>query len=263
MRYFALLENENVLGLPLEYSELSEYFDALSQSDYSPANGLIENILREHKVTSVLDLTCGTGSQVLWLAKHGFKVTGSDLSSSLIKIAKSKAQQEKIDVVFLQGDMRDIKVGAFDAVITIFNAIGHLTKSDFEIAIKNVRTNLKERGLYIFDIFNLNSMTDRAVRNLSMEVKTSANGVEIFHTQHSEIDRDSGLLTSYDKFLIKETGKEPKTLTGQFTLQIYTAKELCEILIRNGFEVLSQSGIDGSQFKDKKTQSILTVAKKQ
>lgn len=49
--------------------------------------------------------------------------------------------------------MRDIKVGSFDAVITIFNAVGYLTKKGFEKAMRNIYNNLNNNGLYVFDIF--------------------------------------------------------------------------------------------------------------
>ena len=52
------------LGLPLEYNELPEYYDALSASDTDAKNRVIEEILRQHGVETVLDLTCGTGAQV-------------------------------------------------------------------------------------------------------------------------------------------------------------------------------------------------------
>jgi len=50
---------------------------------------------------------------------------------------------------------------------------------------------------------------------------------------------------------------------GVTTLQLYTAKELKGMLIRNGFKVLGQYGIDGSKFSSKQTERIVTVAKKQ
>ncbi len=52
----------------------------------------------------------------------------------MLKIAKEKAKQEKLDLQFIKGDMRIHHVGEFDAVITIFNSVGHLTKTDFEKA---------------------------------------------------------------------------------------------------------------------------------
>ena len=87
--------------------------------------------LKKHKVKSVLDLTCGTGSQVFWLAERGFKVTGYDINEKMLEIAKNKAKKKNLTIKFTKGDMRTIKAGKFDAVLTIFNAIGHLTKKDF------------------------------------------------------------------------------------------------------------------------------------
>lgn len=252
----------NDLSLPLEYSELHEYFDALCLNDADPKNQVIEKILKEHKVKTVLDLTCGTGSQVFWLAKHGYQVTGADFSPALLNIAQTKALHEQIDVRLIAGDMRTIRVGSFDAVITISNAIGHLTKNDFEKAIRNIYHNLNDNGIYVFDIFNLNAMTERVVNDLAMDLQKTVNDTKIRNVQYSEIDRTTGRLTSYDTFTIQHGLDKPKMREGKFTLQIYTAKELREMLARNGFETLDQYGIDGSQFLDNKTIQILTVAKK-
>jgi len=250
------------LGLPLEYSKLPEYYDVLSQDTADSKNRTIERILRKHKVETVLDLTCGTGSQLFWLAKRGYKVTGADFSRPLLEIARGKAQKDKIDMRLIEGDMRTIRVGNFDAVITIFNAVGHLTKADFEKAMKNINRNLKDSGLYIFDIINLDAMTDNAVNNLAMDLKRIVNNTKIRNVQYSKLDRVRGRLTSYDQFSIQEGTNKPKLFKGKFTLQIYTAKELREMLARCGFETLGQYGIDGSRFLEKKSENILTVAKK-
>ena len=73
----------------------------------------------------------------------------------LIKQAQAKANQLDLEIPFEVADMRTAHKGQFDAVISIFSAIGHLTITDFEIALKNISANLKSHGLYIFDIFNL------------------------------------------------------------------------------------------------------------
>lgn len=253
---------KNKLGLPLEYGKLSEYYDALSIGDHISKNRVIEKILRKHNVKTVLDLSCGTGCQVFWLAKRGFKVTGVDFSPALLKIARNKAQKEKITVKLIKGDMRTIKVGQFDAVITIFNAIGHLTKTDFAKAIKNVHRNLKEGGLYVFDIINLQAMTNKAVIDLTADSRKTVKNTKIHHIQHSKINKKNGCLTSYDYFAIQKGSAKPKILKEKFTLQIYTAKQLREMLTKNGFKILNQYGIDGSKFIARKTTNILTVAKK-
>jgi len=254
---------KSTLGLPLEYSKPHEYYNTLSVGNTDLHNRMIEKILRKHKIQTVLDLTCGTGSQVFWLAKSGYTVTGADISPALLAIAQDTATKEKIDVKLIEGDMRTINVGNFDAVITIFNAIGHLTKADFGKAIRNIYRNLKDGGLYVFDIINADAMTDNAVKSLAMDVERTVNDTTIRKVQYSKINRESNHLTSYDSFSIQEGSEKPKKFKAQFTLQIYTAKELRDMLARNGFEVLDQYGIDGTPFVEDKTTDILTVAKKQ
>lgn len=253
---------KNHLGLPLQYNKLSAYYDAPNTEDSFDENAFIESILNQHQVKTVLDLTCGTGSQVLWLAKHGFKVTGSDFSPKLLAIAKKKVKKQNLNIKLIEGDMREIIAGQFDAAITIFNAIGHLTKMDFEKALKNIHRNLNDGGIYVFDIFNLNAMTKTTVTELSMDITKTINHNTIHQIQHSEIDKATGRLTSYDQFTIQAGSDQPETIKGKFTLQIYTAKELKEVLTRNGFDVLDQYGLDGETFIDESTLNILTIAKK-
>lgn len=72
-------------------SELEEAFHK-DTANARVTNQAVEKILKRHKVRTVLDLTCGTGSQVFWLAKRGYEVTGSDISLGMLKIAKCKVQ---------------------------------------------------------------------------------------------------------------------------------------------------------------------------
>ncbi len=62
--------------------------------------------------------------------------------------------------------------------------------------------------------------------------------------------------------MIQKNADKPKKFNNKFSLQIYTAKELQEMLTINGFETIGQYGIDGSEFLEDKTISILTIAKK-
>lgn len=244
-------------------SEFEELFHKDTENE-KITNRTIEKILKKYKVKSVLDLTCGTGSQVFYLLKHGFEVTGSDISTGMLKIAKRKAIQEKIKIKFLRGDMRTIKVGTFDAAITIFNAIGHLTKAGFEKAIRNIHKNLKKGGIYIFDIINLNYVLDKNnIMKMSLERIETIDDIKVRELQHSIID-NSGILTSYTLFYTQKDRQTPKTASkGINTLQLYTADELRKMLANNGFKVLIQCGIDGSKFFEKKTERIVTVARKQ
>src|SRR3990167_10332497 len=165
------MNDKHTLGLPFEYQQKPEYFDAHNvNASTESKNAFIEKLLKAQNVKTVLDMTCGTGSQVFYLAKRGYEVTGSDFSPGLLERARKKAAAEGLDLTFVDGDMRNLKVGQFDAVITIFNAIGHLTQPDFEKTLQNIRANLKDGGVYIFDIFNLQAITDDNIADFAVDI---------------------------------------------------------------------------------------------
>ena len=250
--------------IPDWYNKESKHYDTFNENTINSriTNSTIEKILTKNKVNTVVDLTCGTGSQVFYLAKRGFTVTGSDISPGMLKIAKSKARKEKVSVKLLKGDLRTIKVGKFDAAITIFNAIGHLTKAGFEKAMRNVHRNLNEGGIYLFDIFNLNYfLQGDNITKLSIEWIRRVGDTKLREIQHSIIDNKGVLISYTTDYMQKGLGK-PKVSKSVGTLQLYTARELKEMLARRGFKVLGQYGMDGSKFLEGKTERILTVAKK-
>ncbi len=244
------------------YDEAAEHYDTFNEKSSHTINQTIANILKKHNVTSVLDMTCGTGSQIIYLDKLEFNVVGSDINANMLKIAKNKSAKENLDIQFLQGDMRSLEVGQFDAVITIFNAIGHLTKPDFEKAIRNIRNNLKDGGLYIFDIFNLNYLLEgNNITRLTIDWQKITDNTKIRDIQYSTID-DNGILASYTIHSEQQGSERPTISQSEQTLQIYSSQQLKDMLDRNSLQVLEQCDIDGSEFNKTSTKRILTVARK-
>jgi len=247
---------------PSHYNKEARFYDAFDEKNSEQINHLIETILKKYPVKTVLDLTCGTGSQVFWLTKCGYDVIGSDINSNMLKIAKSKAKKEKLNVKFIKGDMRTIQVDIFDAAITIFNAVGHLTKLDFEKAMQNIHSNLKDNGLYIFDINNLHYLLkDNNITDLTIDRQKITDGTTVREIQYSTINKD-GILASYTTFYTQKGHNKPRISRSAQTLQVYTAKQLQEMLHRNGFKVVRQCGIDGSRFSETKSDRIVTIAQK-
>lgn len=247
---------------PSHYNKESEHYDAFNEESSRVINQTIEHILKKHNVRTVLDLTCGTGSQVLWLIKSGYEVVGVDISTMMLKVAKKKAKQEKLDIKFLEGDMRNFYVGKFDAVITIFNSVGHLTKLDFEKSMRNVNSNLKPGGIYIFDINNLDYLLkDNNITKLTIDWQVTKLDTKIRDIQYSTISFD-GVLASHTISYEQKNDEKPRIAESFQTLQIYSAQQLKEMLAKNGFEVLEQLAIDGSTFVADETDRILTVARK-
>ena len=68
-----------------------------------------------------LDLGCGTGTNAITLAQHGWQVTGVDFVSSAIQQARRKARQAGVSIDFRQGDVTHLPgvTGPFDLVLDI------------------------------------------------------------------------------------------------------------------------------------------------
>ena len=71
-----------------------------------------------------LDLGCGTGTNVIYLAQHGWDATGVDFVNKAIKRARLKARQAGVATRFFTGDIRRLNqikglTGTFDLVLDI------------------------------------------------------------------------------------------------------------------------------------------------
>jgi SAM-dependent methyltransferase len=82
---------------------------------------------------SLLDVTCGIGTQAIGLALQGFDVTASDLSAGGIERARHEAGSRGLTIPFSVCDVRQAHAhhgGGFDLVVSCDNALPHLLTDD-------------------------------------------------------------------------------------------------------------------------------------
>ncbi len=117
----------------------------------------IEQELNYDKSLKILDIGCGTGRHSIELSKRGYSVTGIDLSDSLLKKAREKADRQNIKIDFLKHDARNLPFeNEFDAVIMLCEGAFPLMETDemnYEI-LKNATKSLKRNGIFIFTTLN-------------------------------------------------------------------------------------------------------------
>ncbi|WP_059052047.1 class I SAM-dependent DNA methyltransferase [Paenibacillus senegalimassiliensis] len=117
---------------------------------------------------TVVDLGCGTGSITIPLVNAGFEVTGIDLSSDMLSVARRKMDAtpqgtrllREGSVRWVQQDMTDWAVPEpVDAVISFCDCLNYLLKED-EIVRTFRRTyeNLKPGGTFLFDVHHPNTL---------------------------------------------------------------------------------------------------------
>lgn len=114
----------------------------------------IVKLFKKKSVKRILDLGCGSGRHIVYLAKHGFEVYGIDISPKGIKITKSWLKKEKLKA--------NLKVGNiykklpypnhfFDALIST-QTIHHGRINNIKKLIKEIQRILKPRGLIFITV---------------------------------------------------------------------------------------------------------------
>src|SRR4051794_19071760 len=102
----------------------------------------------------LLDVGCGTGKSFLPMLPWGWKVSGCDISASMLELARGKAGA---GVRLERADMRELpRFGEFDLVWSIDDAVNYLTgDGELELALAGMRENLAPTGLLFFDLNTL------------------------------------------------------------------------------------------------------------
>lgn len=138
------------------YTDFAYIYDKLIDQDYEKWADYIEEIFKKHgvKPNLVLDLGCGTGSITNILAKRGYDMIGVDLSPDMLNVARDKALEENLDVLYLCQDIREFELyGTVDAIICTLDVLNYITKpEDLRLVFSLVKNYLNPDGIFIFDI---------------------------------------------------------------------------------------------------------------
>lgn len=99
---------------------------------------------------SMLDVSCGIGTQSIGLARLGYEVTASDLSPEEIVRAIGEAARRGLKINFSVADMRDSfthHARRFDIVLSCDNSLPHLlTDDDILLAFRQFLQCLRPGG---------------------------------------------------------------------------------------------------------------------
>ena len=76
--------------------------------------------IQTHRAGRAMDLGCGTGTNVITLAKNGWQVSGMDFALRAIQVAKRKVRNAGLHANLMVGDVTNFKTDSqFDLVLDI------------------------------------------------------------------------------------------------------------------------------------------------
>lgn len=101
-----------------------------------------------------LDLGCGTGTNVITLAKHGWDAVGVDFAHRAIKIARKKAEKEDLETTFYVDNVTNLKhvAGTFDLLLDMgcYHSIPNEDRRDY---LDQLRSLIASNGTFMLYTF--------------------------------------------------------------------------------------------------------------
>lgn len=185
----------------------------------------------------ILDLCCGTGRHSVALAKAGYRVTGLDLSETLLTYARQ--QGEGLPVTYMQGDMRELpfKDGTFNVVLNLFTSFGYfIDDSENEKVLQEISRVLERGGRYLIDFLN----RDYVQKNIHPLTERQDSGLTI--REERTIDGEY-----VKKKIIITEGADKRTYRER--VKMYTREEMQQMIEGSGLTVdRILGGYDGANY---------------
>jgi SAM-dependent methyltransferase len=202
---------------------------------------------------SVLDLCCGVGRHSLELARRGIQVTAVDRTSAYLERARKQAEQEGLDIEFVQDDMRTFcRPGAFDAVVNLFTSFGYFDDpEDDRQVVLNVHESLKPGGIFLMD------MAGKEIAARVFQERGWREEDAVIILEERKVTNNWGRMDN--RWIILKGGEKQEF---RLSLRLYSAVELSTLLGGCGFDKLDVYGdMTGSPY-DHMAKRLVVVAHK-
>lgn len=231
------------------FAQYARYYDLLYRDkDYAGEAAFVARLIDQPGGgRRLLELGCGTGRHAIELARHGWSVTGVDLSAGMV--ARAEARQKELPpelssrLKFGQGDVRSVRLDEqFDAVISLFHVMCYqTTDEDLRAAIATAAKHLKPGGRFVFDFWHgpavqADPPTVRVKRleDAVLEVTRIAEP-EIRPAQHC-------VVVNYDIFLQEKAGGAVSRVRESHPMRYLFLEEIQELLRAHGLTVVASGG---------------------
>ena len=146
-----------------DYKDVAEnydrYLDVMYNQEFDKHEGFQEfylELAKKYGKDGVIDVACGTGAVLLYLAEHGVTADGTDLSEEMCRVCAQKAAAKNLDLRIFPGNMTDFDAGRkYSLVIIARSGFMHLPDQKSQIAaLKNMARQLVPGGILSLNTFD-------------------------------------------------------------------------------------------------------------
>lgn len=123
------------------------HFQVYHDKTFSVDPSSFLNILVTHlrAGSSVIDVGCGSGRDILWLKNRGYDAVGLERSSGLVRLARNNTGSRIIEADFETFDFADLSADA----LLLIGALVHLPPTRFPNVLNAICLALKKSGLML------------------------------------------------------------------------------------------------------------------
>jgi len=199
----------------------------------------LDNIIQEYSKINpktLLDCSCGIGTQAIGLAELGYKVHATDLSPKAIERAELEANKRNISMSFGVADFKKLEdqvKGVFDVVISCDNSLPHLlTNSELFLAAKNIFSKMKSNSLFVASIRDY----DQLLKDKPITIQPTVKDFEkerIISFQVWDWNEDN--IYTINHFTVKGINGKFNTFLRTTKYRAYKRDEVSKIFEKAGF----------------------------
>jgi SAM-dependent methyltransferase len=170
-------------------STWSEYFATVLTKPLHPLFEVLEPYLPGPG--RAIDLGCGVGHAVVWLAEKGWDVTAVDVNPEALEIVKSRLTADlEPRVHLMQSAIQDAKIApdTYDLIVASYSLF-FVPPEDFPQVWASIRAGVKAGGLFVGELLGPND--DWAERYFSFsreELDELFEDFEVVHLEEAEQD---------------------------------------------------------------------------
>jgi SAM-dependent methyltransferase len=254
---------------PVPYDEFADIYDAWCGS--APVTQRNHGYYVRKLVESpgpVAELGVGNGRICIEVAKQGRPISGVDSSGAILELCRKRAREAGVEarLSLIRADFRDFVLEApADLIVLPFHSIGHLLTDDDKLrAMKQVRSQLRTGGRFIFDHFLFDpSFVQRGVPHLRAEFRNPETGRDHILWEASTHDMEHQVIRIVvwtDE--IDSGGTVVSRRYRRINLSWITPEQSHRLLEEAGFEVEALHGdFEENPLTEKSTHQIWVVRK--
>ena len=136
----------------------ADIYDLLEdESRYEVYRKHWEKVFGDGKIETLLDVSIGSGNVTLPLAELGIRLSGSDLSETMLDKCRQKAKDRGLDVELKHCDFRrvaDVFSQTFDCVASTGNSLPYVNNEEVLETLEQMDRLVRSGGYLYFDIRN-------------------------------------------------------------------------------------------------------------